>query len=396
MLKNEIIEPTHSDWSSPCLLVPKSDGSSRFCTDYRKVNEVTKTDTHPLPRMEDCIDHVGSAKYVSKFDLMKGYWQVPLTPRAVEVSAFVTPDGLYAYKVMPFGMKNSGATFQRLMNSVIFELEGVDVYIDDLIVYSDTWEEHLLRIRALFDRLTKAKLIVNLVKSEFAKAEVTYLGHVVGGGQIKPRQAKIETIMNFPVPCNKRDIQRFFGMAGYYTKFCLNFADVVYPLTNLLGKNAKFVWSPECQTSFDNVKAILVSSPVLSIPDYEKDFVLTVDASDRGAGAVLQQEGHDGLLHPVSYYSKKFNKHERNYSTIEKEALSLVLALSHYDVYLSAARNIKVYTDHNPLVFIQKMKNKNQKILRWSLMLQQYNLSISHIKGRENVVADTLSRMYQA
>ena len=394
MLKNEIIEAGYSDWSSPCLLVPKPDGSNRFCTDYRKVNKVTKTDTFPIPRMEDCIDRVGKAKYVSKFDLLKGYWQVPLTPRAVEVSSFVTPDGLYSYKVMPFGMKNSGATFQRMMNSVIVELEGVDVYIDDLIVYSETWADHVKRLRALFQRLDRAKLKINLAKSYFAQASVTYLGHVVGGGQVKPIEAKVKSIVDFPVPDDKKSLRRFLGVAGYYRKFCENFSTVVLPLTNLMCKNTKFVWTKECQEAFDQVKAILISSPVLMLPDYSKQFVLTVDASYGGAGAVLQQEGDDGILHPVSYWSKKYNKHEKNYSTVEKEALALICALQHYDVYLSGASDIKVFTDHNPLVFIAKMKNKNQKILRWSLFLQRYNLNIVHIKGSDNVIADALSRSY--
>ena len=393
MLENEIIEPCVSPWSSPCLLVPKPDGSSRFCTDYRKVNDVTKTDTFPIPRMEDCIDRVGDAKYVTKLDLMKGYWQVPLTKRACEISAFVTPSGLYSYKVMPFGMKNSGATFQRLMNIVIYELEGVDVYIDDLIIYSSSWEQHLSRLRALFDRLKKAKLSVNLVKSDFGRAEVTYLGHVVGCGCIKPIQANVEKILSFPKPKSKKEVQRFLGMIGYYRRFCYNFSDVVCPLTNLLGKTTKFIWTNECENAFENVKAMLVSQPVLNIPNWEKDYVLSVDASDIGAGAVLQQEGDDGILHPVSFFSKKFNVHERNYSTVEKEALALILAIKHYEVYLSTTRQLMVYTDHNPLVFIQRMKGKNQKILRWSLLLQQYNLKISHVKGKENAVADALSRI---
>ena len=200
--------------------------------------------------MEDCIDKVGSSKFVSKLDLLKGYWQVPLTERAVEISAFVTPDGLYEYKVMPFGMKNSSATFQRLMNRVIFDLEGCDVYIDDLIICSDTWEQHVARLRALFDRLRKANLTVNLVKSEFGHAHIVYLGHIVGQGTVKPNSAKIECIKNVPQPTNRRDVMRFLGSAGYYRRFCKNFSDVVAPLTNLLCKNVKFVWSQECQTAF--------------------------------------------------------------------------------------------------------------------------------------------------
>ena len=395
MLQNEIIEGSNSSWSSPCLLVPKPDKTFRFCTDYRKVNSVTKTDAYPIPRVDDCIDKVGNARYVSKFDLLKGYWQVPLTEQAKEISAFVTPDGFYQYKVMAFGMKNSQATFQRMMNEIIFELEGCDVYVDDLIIYSDTWEQHLCYMKALFDRLSKARLTINLKKCEFAKAYITYLGHNVGQGQVRPMQAKVEAVVNFPQPRNRRELMSFMGLAGYYRKFCNNFASVVLPLTNLLRKDVKFVWSEACQCAFSKVKAILSNEPVLMVPLYDKAFILTVDASDIGAGAVLQQEDSCGLCHPICYFSMKFNKHQRNYSTIEKETLALLSAINHFEVYLcTTSEPILVYTDHNPLVFLNRMKNKNQRLVRWSLMLQEYNLQINHIRGKDNIVADALSRSF--
>ena len=182
MLQHGIIEPSQSEWSSPCILVPKKDGTYRFCTDFRKVNLVTKTDSFPIPRVEDCIDRIGYAKYMSKLDLLKGYWQVPLTPRAKEISAFVTPDGFFQYKVMPFGMKNAPVTFQRIINKITANFEGCEAYIDDVIVFGNTWKQHLERLCELFRRLRAAKLTVNLVKSDFGHAHVTYLGHVVGQG----------------------------------------------------------------------------------------------------------------------------------------------------------------------------------------------------------------------
>ncbi|XP_034567353.1 uncharacterized protein LOC117832370 [Notolabrus celidotus] len=191
MLDNSIAGHSNSSWASPCLLVEKSDKSPRFCTDYRKVNAVTKPDAFPLPRIEDCVDQVGSAKFVSKFDLLKGYWQVPLSPRAKEISAFITPSGLFSYEVMSFGLRNAPATFQRLMNMVVVGLEGCAVYLDDVVVYSHTWDEHLARIKALFDRLSGAGLTINLAKCEFAKATVTYLGKVVGQGEVCAVQAKL-------------------------------------------------------------------------------------------------------------------------------------------------------------------------------------------------------------
>ena len=250
-------------------------------------------------------------------------------------------------------------------------------------------------MRKFFDRLHEAKLTINLSKSEFGQATVTFLGHIVGQGQVKPIDAKIKAISEFPQPSNKRKLMQFLGMAGYYRKFCANFSTITEPLTRLLRKNVKFCWTAECEQAFTKLKAILQSSPVLLAPDFHSPFKLAIDASDVAAGGVLLQEDAHGIDHPVCYYSKKFNSNQRNYSTVEKECLSLILALQHFDVYVTASPSpIMVFSDHNPLVFIHKMKNNNQRLLRWSLMLQEYNIEIRHIKGKDNIIADCLSRMY--
>ena len=392
LLENDFIEPSQSNYSSPCILVPKSNGTNRMCTDYRKVNSVTKTDSFPIPRIGDCIDKVGNSKYVTKFDLLKGFWQGPLTDRAKEVSAFATPNGLYKYKVLPFGMKNSPATFQRFVNNVICGLDGCGAYIDDVIIYSDSWSDHLQRIRKFFDRLSKAKLTVNLAKTEFCHATITFLGHLVGQGQVKPLEAKVNAISEFLVPKCKRQLMQFLGMAGYYRKFCKNFSGIAEPLTNLLKKSTKFKWNDKCQNAFDRLKAILKSAPVLLAPDFDKCFKLAVDASDVGIGAVLLQKDNNGIDHPVCYFCKKFNKHQKNYSTIEKECLALILAIQQFEVYLTSSTSpIVVFSDHNPLSFLHKLKNKNQKLLRWSLLLQEFKLDIRHIKGKDNIIPDALS-----
>ena len=291
-------------------------------------------------------------------------------------------------------MKNSPATFQRLVNNVICGLDGCDAYIDDVIIYSDSWSDHLQRIRKFFDRLSKGKLTVNLAKTEFCHATVTFLGHLVGQGQVKPLEAKVNAISEFPVPKCKRQLMRFLGMAGYYRKFCKNFSGIAEPLTNLLKKSTKFKWNDKCQDAFDRLKAILKSAPVLLAPDFDKCFKLAVDASDVGIGAVLLQEDNNGIDHPVCYFSKKFNKHQKNYSTIEKECLALILAIQQFEVYLTSSISpIVVFSDHNPLSFLHKLKNKNQRLLRWSLLLQEFNLDIRHIKGKDNIIPDALSRV---
>ena len=277
---------------------------------------------------------------------------------------------------MPFGMKNSPATFQQMINQIVENFEGCEAYIDDVVMFGSAWEQHLQRVRELFCRLRLANLTVNLVKSKFGHAHVTYLGHVVGQGQVKPVNAKVEAIFK---STSKKELMRFLGMAGYYRKFC---------------RNNVFVWSKSCQSAFETIKNLLVSAPVLATPDFDKPFVLTVDASDVGARAVLLQENSKGIDHPIGYFSHKFNASQRNYSTSEKEALALVFALQHFDFYVNPAQfPIQVYTDHNPLVFLNKVRNKNQHLWRWNLALQSYDLDIHHTAaGRDNVLANALSR----
>lgn len=391
LVENGLAKPSHSPWSSPCLLTPKSDGTPRFCTDYRKVNAVTVADSFPLPRMEDCIDNIGPATFISKLDLLKGYWQVPLTPRASDISAFVTPDHFMQYTVMAFGMKNAPATFQRLMQLVLGDVPQCNVYLDDVVIHTATWEEHVAILRSVFQRLADASLTLNLAKCEFAKATVMYLGKQVGFGRVRPVEAKVEAILSSPA--TRRELKRFLGMTGYYRCFCKNFAVVVAPLTRLCSPKVPFEWSGECQHAFESAKSLLCSAPVLAAPNFSQPFKLEVDASATGAGAVLLQDDAEGVCHPVCYYSVKFKRHQLHYSTIEKEALAMLMALQHFTVYVgSSSFPVTVYTDHNPLTFLQRMYNHNQRLMRWALLVQDYDLVIQHKKGTENLVADALSR----
>jgi hypothetical protein len=394
MLDHDIIEVSNSNWSSPVLLVPKPDGTYRFCTDFRKVNSVTKTDSHPLPRIEDVIDRIGNSTFVTKIDLLSGYWQIPLTEKAKQISAFVTPDGLYQYRRMPFGLKNAPSSFQRMMNGITRKVENCDSYIDDVVVYSSSFSQHLSQLRKLFTELRLANLTINLSKSEFCLSYVTYLGHNVGNGKVRPVSAKVEAIDHMSPPTNVRQLRRFLGMSGFYRRFCPNFSSVAAPLTTLLKRNVKFVWDTPCQSAFEQIKAMLTSNPVLKAPEFGKPFKLAVDASEVGVGAVLLQEDTNGMDHPIAYFSQKLNAGQSNYSTIEKEALALVLALQHFEIYVtSSVGPLVVYTDHNPLTFMKKFGNKNPRLIRWALYFQNFDLCIKHIKGRNNIVADALSRI---
>ena len=261
-----------------------------------------------------------------------------------------------------------------MINLVVSGLEGCAAYIDDVVIYSHSWEQHVRQLRSLFIRLKEANLTVKLMKSEFCHTKVIFLGHVVGLGQVAPVTTKVEAVCRFPVPRDKRELMKFLGMAGYYRKFCPNFSTVTEPLTALLKKGELFVWSNACQKSFEKIKSILLSEPVLMAP---KQFKLYVDASDIGMGAILLLEDSVGVDHPVCYYSKKFGCHQRNYSTVEKETFALVLSLQYFEVYLSSTiAPVEVFTDHNPLVYIERMKNHNKRLLRWSLVLQEFQLKI--------------------
>lgn len=268
------------------------------------------------------------------------------------------------------------------MSHQLGDVPCCEAYLDDVICYIDTWEKHLETLDIGFGSMQSANLTLNLAKCEFGCATVIYLGKQVGQGVVRPVDAKVQAINAFPT--TKRELRRFLGMAGYY-----NFSDVARPLTNLLPGAVSFKWETKSEFAFDALKS-LCSSPVLAAPDFMIPFKLEVDASGTGAGAVLLQEDTHGINRPVCFY---FNHHQLKYSTIEKEALALVLALQQFEVYLgSNALPIVVYTDHNPLVFLLRMCNTNQRLMRWALICQGYNLQIIHKKGTENVIADTLCR----
>ena len=393
MLAEGIIEPSSSEWSFPMVLVKKKDGSLRLCVDFRRLNQVSECDAYPMPRIDDLIDRVGKSAFISTLDLTRGYWQVPVEEGAQAKTAFTTPFGLFQFRVMPFGLQGAPATFQRLMDRVIRGLDFAAAYLDDLIVVSKTWEEHLEHLRAVLGRLRAAGLTAKARKCEFGAAECNYLGHVVGSGLVKPQESKLFAIKAFSIPATKKEVRAFLGITGYYRRFIANYSEVAAPLTDLTKKSSPnaVIWTAECDKAFRELKEKLCTMPILRSPDFDSAFILQTDASDRGIGAVLSQRADDGEEHPVAYWSRKLLPREQRYSTIEKECLAIKLGAEAFKVYL-LGRTFTIETDHRSLVWMERLKDTNNRLARWSLALQCFCFSVKHRAGSLNGNADALSR----
>ena len=388
-----VIEPAASPYNSPIVLVGKPDGRVRFCTDYRKLNDVTVFDGENLPDVEQLFSKLGKAQYFTKMDLSKGYWQIPIKEEVRHMTAFTTPLGQFQWTMMPFGLKNAVAVFSRMMRKLLEPLQRDDVhnFMDDILIATETWKEHMEAFKAVLKRLDEANLSARPKKCFVGFEELSFLGHVVRHGEILPEMNKIQKIQDAPVPRNKKEVRSFMGLCGYYRKFVPNFATIAHPLTDLTKKDApnEVVWNLDCERAFDTLKTRLVSQPVLQLPDLTQSFVLRTDASDQGVGAVLLQE--KDKLHPVAYASRKLSSAEGKYSTVEKECLAVVWAVDKFQQYLYGQEFI-LETDHQPLKYLKTAKNTNNRLMRWSLHLQSYSFSVRVIPGKDNVGADFLSR----
>lgn len=392
MMKMKIIRPSKSPYAAPPVIVRKPDGTNRFCVNYKKLNTVTIFDGEPMPCPDDVYIELRGKKYRTKMDLTKGYWQISIHPNSIEKTAFVTPDGVYEFLRLPFGLKNSAATFNRMMRKVIGNLKGVGCFVDDVIVHTDTWDEHLATLREVFKRLKKAGLTVKPSKCIIGVTDVEFVGHKVGIDTLEPRKEKVEEVLNVEKPKTRRQVKSYLAMAGYYAKFIKNFSDITYPLTELTkAKPGKFYWGDKEDQAFQEIKRQLSQEPILRIVNFQETMYVQTDASDVGLGAALLQR-HEGVLHPVRYVSRKLKPAERNYSTVEKEGLGVVWAIEKLRIFLYG-REFVLLVDHKPLTFINKTKFANNRVMRWSLFLQDWSFRVESIKGVDNLLADYLSRV---
>lgn len=396
MLANNIIQEAQSEWNSPVLLVPKKSANDskkwRLVIDYRKVNETLQDDKFPLPNIEEVINSLSGAKYSSHLDLSQGYYQCEIKPEDRAITAFTTPTGQYQMTRLPMGLKISPSSFSRMMTIAMsgLNMEKCLVYLDDLIIFGSTIQQHNRNLIDIFERLRKVNLKLNPEKCNFFKKELIYLGHFISSQGVRPDPEKTECIRAWPIPKNAKEAKRFIAFANYYRKHVENFAKICIPLNRLTRNDTKFIWNKECQQAFDTLKEKFINPPILEYPDFSKDncFTLHTDASGYAIGAVLSNKNGK----PVAYASKALNKAEINYATIEKELLAVVWAVKHFRPFLYG-KKFTICTDHRPLVYLFSMREPSSRLTKFRLALEEYEFDITYIQGSRNVVADALSRI---
>jgi hypothetical protein len=383
------IEPSSSPYGAPVLFVQKKDGSLRMCIDYRALNKLTIKNKYPLPRIDDLLDRFNGCTQFSSIDLRSGYYQLRITPEDVPKTAFRTPLGHYQFKVLCFGLTNAPATFQAAMNNIFSEYlhDFVVVYLDDILIFSKTKEDHVRHLQLVLEKLREHNLFANMKKCDFFKSELEFLGHIVSGEGIKVDHRKTEAIRKWPKPTSVTELRSFLGLANYFRRFIQGYSSMVAPLTNLTRKSSSLHnWDHTCDAAFNDIKTALVRAPVLAYPDFAKPFDLICDASDYGIGAVLVQD-----TKPIAFLSKRFNSAEQNYSTTDKELLGVVESLKQWRCYLEGS-SFTVYTDHNPNVYMPTKAVLSRRQARWSELFQQFNFEWKHKPGKDNI-ADGLSRI---
>lgn len=388
LLDKGFIRPSVSPWGAPVLFVKKKDGSMRLCIDYRQLNMVTVKNKYPLPRIDDLFDQLRGAAVFSKIDLRSGYHQLKIRSEDVSKTAFRTRYGHYEFLVMPFGLTNAPAVFMDLMNRIFqpYLDQFVIVFIDDILIYSNSKKEHETHLRIVLETLREKKLYGKFKKCEFWLDRVMFLGHIVTKDGISADPAKVEVIVNWERPASVTEVRSFLGLAGYYRRFVKGFSSIAAPLTNLTKKNVKFNWDEACEKSFQELKSHLVTAPVLTLPSEGGGFVIYSDASRKGLGCVLMQHGK-----VIAYASRQLKNHEQNYPTHDLELAAMVFALKIWRHYLYG-ETCEIFTDHKSLKYLFTQKELNLRQRRWLELVKDFDCSINYHPGKANVVADALSR----
>ena len=391
LLKKKLIEPSKSPYGAPVFFVKKADGSLRLVCDWRQLNRITIKNKACLPNIEDLFDTIQGSNFFTKLDLRSGYHQIRINERDIPKTAINTPFGHYQFRVMGFGLTNAPATFQTLMNSILqpYLRRFVVVFLDDILIFSKTWEDHLQHVETVFKVLRANKLYCKPSKCEFAIREVLFLGHKVSGTSISPDPEKIKAVAEWPQPNSVTEVRQFLGFANYFRRFIDHYSSISRPLEELTGKNSRFQWNDARQQAFESLRAALLCAPVLRLADVEKKFRVVTDASDIALAGVLLQEGENNSWCPVAYTSRKLTPAERNYTAAERETLAVIHALKCWRVYLFC--HFDLITDNMAVTYLRTKPNLTKREARWIEFLADYDFSVHHKPGRENV-ADPLSR----
>ena len=392
MLSGGQIEPSDSPWASPVVLVTKKDVSTRFCVDYRRLNSLTVKDAYPLPRIDDSLRLLGNQQWFSTMDLASGYWQVAMSPDAQKKAAFVTNEGLFQFRVMPFGQCNAPATFERLMDRVLCGMRWSRclVYLDDVISFGKSVPEAIWRLEEVLARLSDFGLQLKAKKCTFMQTEVGFLGHIVGRSGLTCDPNKLSAVRDWHEPTKLKGVRQFIGFVGYYRRFVKDFAKLADPLVSLTRKGVPFVWGRDQQDSFDSLKACLLCAPILGFPTEDDRFVLDTDASLFAIGGVLSQIQNEEEV-VIAYASRSLRLSQRRYCTTRREMLAAVVMCTHFRSYLRGSR-FTLRTDHSSLRWLQKFKNEDGMLARWYLLLGQFSVTFEYRPGALHNNADGMSR----
>lgn len=394
LLVQGLIRPTSSPWASAPVLVPKKSGGYRLAVDYRRLNKITKTPTWPMARTDWLLAQLGKAEWFSTIDLSQGFFQIPVAPNDIQKTAFLCHRGKFEFVRMPFGVSGGPATFQKTMDKVFstYLHDFCLTFLDDIIIYSKSLDDHIDHLRQVFSCLQKAGFTANPKKLQLFKRKLQFLGHVISPGQCRPDPSKVSVVKDFSVPTSIKELQSFLGLAGYYRSFIKGFASMASPLTKLLQKNTPWRWEQQEEQSFISLKEALANQAVMSLPDLNRPFTIETDASGTGLGAVLLQENVDtGLLQPIAFISRALRQHEKQYTVQEWECLSVVWAVDKFRPYIEMA-SFTVLCDHASLSWMFSTEVTSNRVKRWVLRLQGMNCVIKYRKGASNIPADTLSR----
>ena len=389
---NHHIRDSDSPWAFPVTLADKKDGTKRLCIDYRKLNLITIDDKMPIPRITEVLDRLQGAKYFTTLDVAWGYWHIEMDPDSIDKTAFVTNEGHYEWLVMPFGLKNAPATFQRIIQRILGKLlyNGVINYLDDFIIYSESFESHLRLINEVLGLLEAHNIKLKLSKCTFAKTQVIYLGHSISHNEVRPSPEKIAALKSYPIPDTLRKVRQFLGLAQYYRRFIPNFTKLAKPLTDLTRKDNAFDWQSPQQNAFDELIKALTSPPVLTLFDPTKPCRIYTDASKIGIGATLAQTDEQGIEHVIEYFSRRLQPCQENYTAAELECFAIVESIEHFEVYLNLP--FTVITDHSALQWLLTLKKAKGRLYRWSVKLSTYTFKIIHKAGKSQQHVDALSR----